>query len=121
MWNPKFKHVAPQPQGITAARIELLTSSSKGLFALFAGPDEAYLCTDDGLGWLRKMAGSGVAKLRRGYVAPASPAALAAEADIKAEEVDQAAAGGAVAGLVLFVHGIGVCCCGFYVAFWVVG
>lgn len=108
VWNPKFQHLAPQPQGITAARIELMTSGSKGLCALFAGPDEAYLCTDDGLGWLRKLSGAPVARLRRGYAAPATAAALAAEADVKVEELDQAAATTPVAGLVLFVHGIGV-------------
>lgn len=114
VWNPKFKHVAPQPQGINAARIELMTTSSKGLCALFAGPEEAYLCTDDGLGWLRKLGGSTVAKLRRGYEAPTTPAALAAEADVKAEEGDQMAATTPVAGLVLFVHGIGVLGCCVY-------
>ncbi len=81
----------------------------KGLFALFVGPHEAYLCNDDGFSWLRKLGGSAGARLVRGYQVPATPTALAAEADIKAEESDEAAVRMPVATLVLVVHGIGMC------------
>lgn len=100
---------APIPM---AARLDLNTVVDSGLFALFVGQDEAYLLRESRVAWLARLGASGAAaptkmRLRRGYVAPTSPAALAKEADLAAEAADDAAAAVEPTHLVLAVHGIG--------------
>jgi hypothetical protein len=64
--------------------------------------------TQHGRWWHRKINSSGVpgARLRRGYLPPANPAA-AAEVDAKAEEADEYAGTTPISHLVFAIHGIG--------------
>lgn len=115
VWAPGRGRLVPQaaagPGAPPAARLEVSASVEKGLYALFVGPGEAWLCREASFAWLRAKLGGGAAagetrmRLRRGYDPPPTKAALEREADPRAEEADEAAAGAPVTRLVLCIHG----------------
>eukprot|EP00887_Chlorella_sp_A99_P003527 scaffold7.g3527.t1 len=112
VWLPHKGRLEQHFAGFLAARVDLTTHCEKGLYALFASPEEIYLAQETSFAWLRKIGASASAgesrlRLRRGYVQPEAKALLEKEADLRREEAHEAAAATPVRRLVLLVHGIG--------------
>ena len=95
-----------------AAHLQLTSTVERGLYALFVSAEEAWLARESSYAWLKHLGATSAAaptrmRLRRGYSPPAAKAALDKEADLRQEEVDNAAACASPTHLLLVVHGIG--------------